>query len=59
MPISEIGAKQVPTTNRWALMEKTVEVLGPFEELTRVVSAETAATADVSPALTVLKCILS
>ena len=46
------------TANRWALMEKAVAVLVPFEELTRVLSAETALTADVIPAITVLKRVL-
>jgi len=47
------------TVNQWTLMEKTVMVLAPFEELTRVVSAETATAADVIPAITVLKRVLS
>ncbi|KAJ8347384.1 hypothetical protein SKAU_G00287850 [Synaphobranchus kaupii] len=47
------------TVNQWTLMEKTIEVLAPFEELTRVVSAETATAAVVIPAITVLKCVLS
>ncbi|KAJ8380963.1 hypothetical protein SKAU_G00017410 [Synaphobranchus kaupii] len=47
------------TVNQWTLMEKTVEVLAPFEELTRVVSAETATAADVISAITVLKRVLS
>ncbi|KAJ8381100.1 hypothetical protein SKAU_G00018780 [Synaphobranchus kaupii] len=47
------------TVNQWTLMEKTVKVLAPFEELTRVVSAETATAADVIPAITVLKRVLS
>lgn len=47
------------TTNQWTLMEKAVDILAPFEELTRVVSAETATAADVIPAITVLKRVLS
>lgn len=40
------------TANQWTLMEKTAEVLAPFEELTRDVSKETATAADVIPAIT-------
>lgn len=43
------------TSNQWMLAEKTVQVLAPFEEITRAVSAETATCADVIPAITVLK----
>ncbi|KAI4799913.1 hypothetical protein KUCAC02_016451 [Chaenocephalus aceratus] len=41
------------TANQWTLMEKTAEVLAPFEELTRDVSNPTASAADVIPAITV------
>ncbi|KAI2655629.1 Zinc finger BED domain-containing protein 4 [Labeo rohita] len=47
------------TANQWALLEKTSIVLAPFEELTRKVSSATASTADVIPAVTVLKRILA
>ncbi|KAI2645091.1 Zinc finger BED domain-containing protein 4 [Labeo rohita] len=47
------------TVNQWALLEKTSIVLAPFEELTRKVSSATASTADVIPAVTVLKRILA
>ncbi|KAF3840380.1 hypothetical protein F7725_019097 [Dissostichus mawsoni] len=40
-------------------MEKTAEVLAPFEELTRDVSNPTASAADVIPAITALKRVLS
>ncbi|KAJ4945993.1 hypothetical protein JOQ06_023671, partial [Pogonophryne albipinna] len=43
------------TANQWTLMEKTAEVLAPFEELTRDVSNPTASAADVIPAITALK----
>ncbi|KAI4810657.1 hypothetical protein KUCAC02_013595, partial [Chaenocephalus aceratus] len=49
----------LPSANQWALMEKAVVVLSPFEELTRAVSAATASAADVIPAITVLKRHLS
>ncbi|KAL7408123.1 hypothetical protein ABVT39_018652 [Epinephelus coioides] len=47
------------TANQWELMTKTAEVLVPFEELTRDVSRETASAADVLPAITVLRRVLS
>ncbi|KAJ4927700.1 hypothetical protein JOQ06_015503 [Pogonophryne albipinna] len=47
------------TANQWTLMEKTAEVLAPFEELTRDVSNPTASAADVIPAITALKRVLS
>lgn len=47
------------TANQWALLEKMSIVLAPFEELTRKVSFSTASTADVIPAVTVLKRILA
>ncbi|KAI4824283.1 hypothetical protein KUCAC02_012806 [Chaenocephalus aceratus] len=49
----------MPSANQWALMEKAVVVLSPFEELTRAVSNATASAADVIPAITVLKRHLS
>ncbi|XP_041846486.1 zinc finger BED domain-containing protein 4-like isoform X2 [Melanotaenia boesemani] len=47
------------TANQWTLMERTAEVLAPFEELTRDVSKETATAADVIPAITALRRVLS
>ncbi|KAA8577696.1 hypothetical protein FQN60_016783, partial [Etheostoma spectabile] len=47
------------TVNQWGLMERAVEILAPFEELTRAVSSETATTADVIPAIAALKRVLS
>lgn len=40
------------TAHQWELMNKTADVLSPFEELTRDVSRETATAADVIPAIT-------
>ncbi|KAI4872545.1 hypothetical protein NFI96_025157, partial [Prochilodus magdalenae] len=47
------------SVNEWAILEKTVIVLEPFEELTRNISSATSTTADVIPAITVLKRLLS
>ncbi|XP_016392202.1 zinc finger BED domain-containing protein 4-like isoform X1 [Sinocyclocheilus rhinocerous] len=47
------------TAHQWELMNKTADVLSPFEELTRDVSRETATAADVIPAITVLRRVLS
>lgn len=47
------------TANQWALLEKTVIVLSPFEELTRAISSSQSSTADVIPAVLVLKCLLT
>ncbi|XP_073715900.1 zinc finger BED domain-containing protein 4-like [Misgurnus anguillicaudatus] len=47
------------TAHQWELMKKTADVLSPFEELTRDVSRETATAADVIPAITVLRRVLS
>nr|XP_023657625.1 zinc finger BED domain-containing protein 4-like [Paramormyrops kingsleyae] len=47
------------SANEWALLEKTVTVLEPFEELTRNISSATSTTADAIPAITVLKRLLS
>ncbi|XP_076838907.1 zinc finger BED domain-containing protein 4-like [Brachyhypopomus gauderio] len=46
------------TSLQWALLERAMIVLAPFEELTRKVSSSTASAADVIPAVTVLKRIL-
>ncbi|XP_038157148.1 zinc finger BED domain-containing protein 4-like [Cyprinodon tularosa] len=45
--------------HQWALLEKTVAVLAPFEELTRKVSCSDALASDVIPAVTVLLRILN
>lgn len=47
------------TSNQWALLDKTMTCLEPFEELTRKVSSATASTADVIPSVTVLKRLLT
>lgn len=47
------------TTQQWALLEKTMCVLAPFEELTRKVSSSEALASDVIPAVTVLLRLLT
>lgn len=47
------------SANEWALLEKAVTVLEPFEELTRKISSATSTAADVIPAVTVLKRLLA
>ncbi|KAL0199412.1 hypothetical protein M9458_007952 [Cirrhinus mrigala] len=47
------------SANEWGLLEKTVTVLEPFEELTRKISSATSTAADVIPAVTVLKRLLA
>ncbi|KAI7814064.1 putative zinc finger BED domain-containing protein 4-like [Triplophysa rosa] len=47
------------TANQWGLLEKTVIVLSPFEELTRAINSSQSSTADVIPAIVVLKNLLS
>lgn len=47
------------SANKLALLEKTVTVLEPFEELTRNIGSATSSTADVIPAISVLKCLLA
>ncbi|XP_057192592.1 zinc finger BED domain-containing protein 4-like [Triplophysa rosa] len=58
-PISAYGADHdLPATltaNQWALLEKTVTVLAPFEELTKQISSSTSSVAEVIPSVTVLK----
>ncbi|KAK7888961.1 hypothetical protein WMY93_024521 [Mugilogobius chulae] len=56
---SEHSLPSTLTANQWLLAEKTVLVLAPFEEITRAVSSESATCADVIPAKTVLKRVLS
>ncbi|KAJ8410547.1 hypothetical protein AAFF_G00194510 [Aldrovandia affinis] len=43
------------SVNQWSLLEKTITVLAPFEELTRQVSSSDASASDVIPAVTVLQ----
>lgn len=47
------------TANQWALLEKIITVLAPFEELTRQMSSSTSSAAEVIPSVTVLKRLLS
>ncbi len=47
------------TANQWALLEKTVTVLAPFEELTKQISSSTSSAAEVIPSVTVLKRLLA
>ncbi|KAG7479494.1 zinc finger BED domain-containing protein 4-like [Solea senegalensis] len=47
------------TANQWALLEKTITVLAPFEELTRQISSSTSSAAEVIPSVTVLKRLLA
>ncbi len=62
-PISAYGADHdLPATltaNQWALLEKTVTVLAPFEELTKQISSSTSSAAEVIPSVTVLKRLLA
>jgi len=57
-----VSEKELPdnlTAHQWALLEKIVTVLGPFEELTRKISSYDAMAADLIPAVTVLQRFLS
>ncbi|KAM4795879.1 zinc finger BED domain-containing protein 4-like [Rhinophrynus dorsalis] len=56
---SEYELPATLTPNQWSLMEKTLNILSPFEELTRQVSASDALASDVIPAVTVLLRMLS
>ncbi len=49
----------VLTADHCALLEKTMIVLSPFEELTRTISSSSSTTADVIPTVSVLKRLLS
>ncbi len=49
----------VLTANHWALLEKTMIVLSPFEELTRTISSSSSSTVDVISTVSVLKHLLS
>uniref|UniRef100_UPI0037E9BABF ribitol-5-phosphate transferase FKTN isoform X2 n=1 Tax=Semicossyphus pulcher TaxID=241346 RepID=UPI0037E9BABF len=57
--VADHGLPTTLTVNQWTLLEKTMTVLAPFEELTRKVSSSTASAADVIPAVTVLRRILA
>ncbi|KAK0142029.1 Zinc finger BED domain-containing protein 4 [Merluccius polli] len=57
--VSEYELPDNLTAPQWTLLEKTVTVLGSFEELTRKVSSSDATAADVIPAVTVLQRFLS
>ncbi|XP_025765939.1 zinc finger BED domain-containing protein 4-like [Oreochromis niloticus] len=52
--VSEHELPDYLTTHQWVLMETTVAVLAPFEELTKKVSSYDALASDVIPAVTVL-----
>ncbi|KAI2668488.1 Zinc finger BED domain-containing protein 4 [Labeo rohita] len=52
--VSEHELPDCLTAHQWALMEKTVAILAPFEELTKKVSSYDALASDVIPAVTVL-----
>ncbi|KAJ8404125.1 hypothetical protein AAFF_G00344750 [Aldrovandia affinis] len=56
--IEQKQALEVPD-NQWSLLEKTITVLAPFEELTRQVSSSDASVSDVIPAVTVLQRLLA
>uniref|UniRef100_A0A3B4ZSX8 HAT C-terminal dimerisation domain-containing protein n=1 Tax=Stegastes partitus TaxID=144197 RepID=A0A3B4ZSX8_9TELE len=47
------------TAHQWSLLEKTLTVLAPFEELTRKMSSGDALASDVIPAVTVLMRLLT
>ncbi|XP_052393278.1 zinc finger BED domain-containing protein 4-like [Carassius gibelio] len=47
------------TSYQWALLEKIIIVLAPFEELTRQISSSTSSAAEVIPSVTVLKRLLA
>ncbi|KAI2666682.1 Zinc finger BED domain-containing protein 4 [Labeo rohita] len=47
------------TANQWALLEKAVTVLAPFEEVTKQISSSTSSVAEVIPSVTVLKRLLA
>jgi len=48
----------VPTKHQWSLLEKLVDLLEPFEELTRQLSSDDATLADVIPVVTALQLTL-
>jgi len=47
------------TANQWALLEKIITVLVPFEGLTRQMRSSTSSAPEVIPSVTVLKCLLA
>ncbi|CAI5657690.1 unnamed protein product [Oreochromis niloticus] len=57
--VSEHELPDYLTTHQWALMETTVAILAPFEELTKKVSSYDALASDVIPAVTVLVRLLN
>ncbi|KAL1252259.1 hypothetical protein QQF64_020055 [Cirrhinus molitorella] len=57
--VSEHELPDYLTAHQWALMEKTVAILAPFEELTKKVSSYDALASDVVPAVTVLVRLLN
>ncbi|XP_023662393.2 zinc finger BED domain-containing protein 4-like [Paramormyrops kingsleyae] len=57
--VSEHELPDYLTAHQWALMEKTVAILAPFEELTKKVSSYDALASDVIPAVTVLVRLLN
>ena len=57
--IAEHGLPATLTASQWGLLEKTVQALAPFEELTREVSSSSASASDVIPIVQVLKRFLS
>uniref|UniRef100_A0A8C5MY44 BED-type domain-containing protein n=1 Tax=Leptobrachium leishanense TaxID=445787 RepID=A0A8C5MY44_9ANUR len=53
---------ELPVTisaNQWNLMEKVLNILAPFEELTRQMSSSDAFASDVIPSVTVVQTVLS
>ncbi len=56
--VSENELPATLTSNQWNLLEKMVNVLAPFEEMTCQVSSSDALASDVIPAVTVLQRLL-
>ncbi|XP_016321662.1 zinc finger BED domain-containing protein 4-like [Sinocyclocheilus anshuiensis] len=56
--VSENELPPTLTANQWNLMEKMVNVLAPYEEMTHQVSSSDALASDVIPAVTVLQRLL-
>ena len=50
---------QVPTANKWKLMEKVIHLLQPFEEYTKLLSSNNAPISVVIPAVAVLQHFLN
>ncbi|XP_028658832.2 zinc finger BED domain-containing protein 4-like [Erpetoichthys calabaricus] len=55
----ELPVPDYLTAHQWALMEKTVAIFAPFEELTKKVNSYDALASDVIPAVTVLVRLLN